>query len=97
MAEQSNSIDVGYVANLARLHLTDAEKEVFQGQLEHIVEYVRKIGQLDLDGIEPTSHARPMTNVFRADSARPGLDRDDILANAPSQHRDQFQVPRIVE
>ena len=90
-------IDVRYVAHLARLHLTDAEADRFQQQLDDIVGYVRKLGELELDDIEPTSHAHPVQNVFRADEARPGLDHDAVMANAPASDDGQFIVPRIME
>ena len=92
-----DGIDVRYVANLARLHLTDEEAHTFQAQLEQVVAYVRKINALPLDGIEPTSYAHPVVNVLRADEARPGLDRARVLANAPAVIQDQFMVPRIME
>jgi aspartyl-tRNA(Asn)/glutamyl-tRNA(Gln) amidotransferase subunit C len=91
------SIDVAYVAHLARLQLSDDEIRTFQAQLEQVVEYVRQIRQLNLDGIEPTSHAHPVVNVLRKDEARPSLDRDCVLKNAPAVIQDQFMVPRIVE
>lgn len=101
MAEQDKQanagIDVSYVANLARLHLSDEETRTFQGQLEQIVDYVRKIGELDLAGIEPTSHAHPVNNVFRQDEVRPGLDVETVMNNAPAEIENQFKVPRIVE
>ena len=90
-------IDVAYVARLARLHLTEPEREAFQRQLEQIVDYVRKIGELDLADIEPTSHAHPVQNVFRDDVCRPGIDRGAVLANAPEAVDGQFAVPKIVE
>ena len=90
-------IDVAYVARLARLELSDDEIAAFQGQLGDIVEYVRKIGELDLSGIEPTSHAHPVQNVFRNDETRGGLAHDDVMANAPSARDGQFIVPKIVE
>ena len=93
----TDKIDVSYVARLARLHLTDGECAEFQGQLEQIVEYVRKIGNLDLDGIEPTSHAHLVQNVFRRDEAEPGLAHDGVMENAPASADDQFSVPRIIE
>jgi aspartyl-tRNA(Asn)/glutamyl-tRNA(Gln) amidotransferase subunit C len=93
----SGKIDVSYVANLARLELTADEVQRFQRQLEDIVGYVHKIGDLDLDGIEPTSHAWPVLNVFRADEVRPGLDHDAVMANAPKARDGQFVVPKIVE
>ena len=95
--QEIDKIDVAYMARLARIHLTDDEIRTFHTQLEQIVDYVRKINQLDLTGIEPTSHARPIMNVFRTDTTRPGLDRDKVLENAPSHSNDQFIVPKIVE
>jgi aspartyl-tRNA(Asn)/glutamyl-tRNA(Gln) amidotransferase subunit C len=96
-AEKPDTIDVGYVAHLARLHLSQAERALLQGQLEQIVDFVRKIGELDLSGVEPTSHARVRTNVFRADQVTPGLTAEIVLANAPAQAHGQFAVPKIVE
>lgn len=93
----TEGIDVEYVANLARLLLNDAEKRVFQEQIGEIVGYIHNISSLDLSGIEPTSHAHPVTNVFRADAVKPGLDHDEVLKNAPEVMEAQFKVPRIVE
>jgi aspartyl-tRNA(Asn)/glutamyl-tRNA(Gln) amidotransferase subunit C len=90
-------IDVRYVANLARLYLDDSEVETFQGQMEGIVDYVKQIGKLDLSGIEPTSHARPVQNILREDVARPGLDHDEVMDNAPREKDGQFSVPQIIE
>ena len=90
-------IDVAYVANLARLELDAETAAQFQRQMETIVDYVRKIAELDVAGIEPTSHGQPVYNVFRADAERPGLDRARVLANAPARVGPEFKVPRIVE
>ncbi len=90
-------IDVGYVARLARLDLTPEETARFQSQLEHIVGYVRQIEALDVAGVEPTSHAVAVTNVLRPDVARPGLDHDTVMANAPETIDGHFRVPRIVD
>ncbi len=95
--KQTEHIDVAYVAHLARLRLSDEEIATFQHQLEDVVEYVRKLGELDLGDIEPTSHAHPVHNVFRKDEVRPGLDHDGVMANAPAQRDGEFQVPKIVE
>jgi aspartyl-tRNA(Asn)/glutamyl-tRNA(Gln) amidotransferase subunit C len=92
-----DKIDVSYVANLARLHLTEEETERFQGQLEQIVGYVKKISDLDVSGVEPTSHAWPVQNVFRADDLRSGLNHDEVMENAPQAASGQFVVPKIVE
>ena len=97
LANTTADIRVAYVANLARLELDEASCALFQRQLETVVEYVRQIGELNLDGIEPTSHGQPVYNVFRADEVRPGLSHDRVLANAPAKMGEEFKVPRIVE
>ena len=91
------TIDVAYVAELARLELSEAEKSTFQGQLETIVSYVEKIGELDLAGIEPTMHGQALVNVFREDVVMPSMDRERFLANAPERNGAEFKLPKIVE
>lgn len=90
-------IDVAYVSNLARLELTDEEKAVFQPQLESIVKYVEKISEVDVAGVEPMMHGRPLVNAFREDVVRPSLDREKALGNAPKRVGDEFLLPKIVE
>ncbi len=90
-------IDVAYVAELARLELTDEEKSVFQPQLENIVKYVEKISEVDVEGVEPMMHGRPLVNAFREDVGRPPLDREAALSNAPARVGDEFLLPKIVE
>jgi aspartyl-tRNA(Asn)/glutamyl-tRNA(Gln) amidotransferase subunit C len=95
--EDVGKIDVTYVAHLARLALSPDEIQTYQKQLDEILGYVRKIGELDLKNIEPTSHARPVQNVFRDDVVKPGLDCEVAIANAPKHSNNQFIVPKIVE
>lgn len=95
MAEQK--IDVAYVAELARLELTDEEKAVFQPQLENIVKYVEKISQVDVSGVEPMMHGRKLVNAMREDVVKPSMDREEALANAPARMGDEFLLPKIVE
>ena len=90
-------IDVAYVAELARLELTDAERETFQRQLEDIVKYVDKISEVDVDGVEPMMHGRRLVNAFREDAVRPSLPAETALANAPKRVGDEFLLPKIVE
>ena len=97
MSENNNQIDVAYVANLARIYLTDEEKTQFQGQLENILGYVHLLDELDLDGIEPTAHATPRFNVTRPDVLGQSLNRDDVLANAPKVLNNEIVVPKIIE
>src|SRR6476469_6858531 len=75
--------DVAYLARLARLAVTDAELDVFAGQLDVILGAVARVGEVAAEDIPPTSHAVPMTNVFRPDEPRPCLPRDEVLAAAP--------------
>jgi aspartyl-tRNA(Asn)/glutamyl-tRNA(Gln) amidotransferase subunit C len=91
------AIDVKYVAGLARLHLKDDEVSALQGQLEHIVAFVNQLTELDVSSVEPTAHARPVQNVFRADEPRSGLDHETVMRNAPVTRNGQFVVPRIME
>lgn len=93
----SQTIDVAYVAELARLELTPEEKQTFQQQLETIVRYVEKIGELDIAGIEPTLHGQALSNVFREDVVVPSFDREKALANAPLRNGFEFKLPKIVE
>ena len=89
--------DIKYVAHLARLSLTPTEEQQFGAQLEGILGYIEKLKQLDVSGIEPTAHAVPLANVFRADVARPSLSNEEALRNAPSKANGLFVVPKIVE
>jgi aspartyl-tRNA(Asn)/glutamyl-tRNA(Gln) amidotransferase subunit C len=88
--------DVAHLARLARLAVTDDELDVFAGQLDVILGAVARVGEVAAADIPPTSHAVPMTNVFRPDELRPCLPRDAVLAGAPSVEDDKFRVPRIL-
>jgi aspartyl-tRNA(Asn)/glutamyl-tRNA(Gln) amidotransferase subunit C len=93
----SQTIDVAYVAELARLALTPEEAKQFQGQLEQIVHYVEKIGQLDVTGIEPTLHGQGQVNVLREDVVIPSTIRETALSNAPARNGYEVKLPKIVE
>jgi aspartyl-tRNA(Asn)/glutamyl-tRNA(Gln) amidotransferase subunit C len=89
--------DVEHVARLARLHLTDDELERMRVQLDAILAYVDKLAALDVEGVEPTSHAVPLVNVMRPDEVRASLPQTEALANAPDRAGEFFRVPRIIE
>ncbi|WP_217595374.1 Asp-tRNA(Asn)/Glu-tRNA(Gln) amidotransferase subunit GatC [Cohnella sp. GbtcB17] len=89
--------DVEHVANLARLTLTDDEKEQFTGQLNAILKYAEKLNELDTAGVEPTSHVLPMSNVMREDARKASLPIEKVLRNAPEAEDDQFKVPPVLE
>jgi aspartyl-tRNA(Asn)/glutamyl-tRNA(Gln) amidotransferase subunit C len=82
-----------HVARLARLALTDEEVERMPGELSKILEHVEKMGELDLDGIEPTTHVVKLENVLREDVPRPSLPRGQALENAPDATETGFRVP----
>jgi len=89
--------DVRHVARLARLALTDEELERMREQLDAILAYIDKLRELDVEGVEPTSHAVPLVNVMRDDEITPSLSQDAALANAPDRAGELFRVPRIIE
>jgi aspartyl-tRNA(Asn)/glutamyl-tRNA(Gln) amidotransferase subunit C len=82
-----------HVARLARLALTDEELERMPGELSKILEHVEKMGELDLDGVEPTTHVVEVQNVLRDDEPRPCLPRERALAGAPDVADGGFRVP----
>ncbi|WP_274649146.1 Asp-tRNA(Asn)/Glu-tRNA(Gln) amidotransferase subunit GatC [Paenibacillus humicola] len=89
--------DVEHVANLARLALSDAEKEQFTVQLNDILKYVDKLGELNTDDVEPTSHVLQVTNVMREDEVRASLPVETALRNAPDEEDGQFKVPAVLD
>jgi len=82
-----------HVARLARLRLSDDEVEAMTGELSSVLGHIEKIGELDLDGVEPTSHVVALENVLRPDEPRPSLPRDAALAAAPDSDGTGFRVP----
>jgi aspartyl-tRNA(Asn)/glutamyl-tRNA(Gln) amidotransferase subunit C len=89
--------EVEHVARLARLELSEAEKEEFTGQLNEILNFVEQLNKLDTQDIEPMAHASPVANVFRQDQAEPSLSPDAALANAPERIDNFFKVPKVLE
>jgi aspartyl-tRNA(Asn)/glutamyl-tRNA(Gln) amidotransferase subunit C len=87
--------EVEHVARLARLHFDEDELARLQAELGQIIDYVRQLAELDLSGLEPTSHAVPLKNVLRPDEPAVGLTQADAVANGPDVERGQFVVPRI--
>ena len=90
-------IDVDHVARLARLSLTDEERERFGRQLALILEHAEKVSEVAAEDVPPTSHPVPRANVYRADEPSPSLSHDDAMSTAPEDEAGMFRVPRIVE
>ncbi|WP_136479612.1 Asp-tRNA(Asn)/Glu-tRNA(Gln) amidotransferase subunit GatC [Acetivibrio thermocellus] len=88
---------IEYVANLARLRLSEKEKEKLALDLESIISYVDKLNELDTSKIIPTVHVIPIKNVFRDDEVRDSYPKDKMLMNAPEKEDGCFKVPKVVE
>jgi aspartyl-tRNA(Asn)/glutamyl-tRNA(Gln) amidotransferase subunit C len=82
-----------HVARLARLELSDEEVTKISGELSNILEHIEKLGELDLDGVPPTSHVVDVPNALRPDEPRPCLPREVALAQAPDVADGGFRVP----
>jgi aspartyl-tRNA(Asn)/glutamyl-tRNA(Gln) amidotransferase subunit C len=90
-------IDIEHVGRLARLALTDEEKEQLRRQLAVILEHAAKVGEVAADDVAPTAYAIPRANVYREDEPEPSLPQPEALANAPEREDGRFKVVRIVE
>jgi len=93
----SAEFDVRYAAQLARLNLSEEETTKFQAQLSQVLNFVEKLKQVDVSGVEPTAHTNPVYNVFREDEPRQWFEPKDALSNAPRQANQLFIVPKVLE
>lgn len=96
MAEPSQ-IDVGYVAKLARVNLSDAETRLFQKQLGDVLKYAEKLREVDVSDVEAAAHAVPIFNVFREDQPGDCFTAEEALSNAPRRANNLFIVTKVVE
>lgn len=95
----ANIIDdetIEYVSILAKLELSEEEREQAKKDMGRMLDYIDKLGELDTEGVEPMSHVFPVKNVFREDIVTNSDMREQLLANAPEQKDGMFVVPRIV-
>jgi aspartyl-tRNA(Asn)/glutamyl-tRNA(Gln) amidotransferase subunit C len=94
--------DVEHVARLARLALSEEEKERYTQQLGQILTYIEKMSALDTTNVTPTSHVLPLSNVWREDKVEPSTSAtlgspEEIVANAPEHEGQLFKVKKIIE
>ena len=94
--ERISRDEVAHLARLARLAVTEDELDLFAGQLDVILGAVARVGEVAAADIPPTSHAVPLTNVFREDVETPCLPAEAVLAAAPAVEDGKFRVPRIL-
>ncbi len=87
--------DVEHVAKLARLELTDAEKEKFTKQLGDVLKYVEQMNEVDTTNVKPMAHAFDIVNVMREDKVVTEVSREELLKNAPEEENGFFKVPKI--
>ena len=97
MANIISDETIEYVGILAKLDLSEAEKEEAKKDMGRMLLYIDKLNELDTTGVEPMSHVFPIQNVFREDVVTNGDDRDAILANAPKEYDGAFVVPKTIE
>lgn len=97
MANIISDETIEYVGILAKLELSDEEKEQAKKDMGSMLDYIDKLGELDTTGVEPMSHVFPVKNVFREDVVTNGDEREKILKNAPGEKDGMFVVPRTFE
>lgn len=97
MANIIDDATIEYVGILAKLELSDVEKEQAKKDMGSMLDYIDKLGELDTTGIEPMSHVFPIQNVFREDVVTNGDESGKTLKNAPEQKDNMFMVPRTFE
>ena len=97
MANVIDDATIEYVGILAKLELSEEEKEQAKKDMARMLDYIDKLGELDTEGVEPMSHVFPVRNVFREDVVTNGADRENILRNAPAEKDGMFVVPQTFE
>ena len=94
MANNISDETIEYVGILAKLELTEEEKEQAKKDMGSMLDYIDKLNELDTEGVEPMSHVFPVHNVFRQDEVTNGDDREAMLANAPQKKEGAYMVPK---
>ncbi len=89
--------EVGHLANIARIYITEEEKVWISEELSIILSYIQKLEEPDTDNVVPMPHMAPLTNVLREDRVSESLCAEDVFRNAPDKERGFFKVPRIIE
>ena len=94
---KSSPINIEYVADLARIKLTDKEKKTYQSQLTDVLDYFEKLDRVSVDGVEPIAHAFPIFNVWQEDSPEKPFTPEEAIMNAPKKRSQQIVVPKVVD
>ncbi len=94
---RATDLNIDHVAKLARIELSAEEKTRYARQLGDVLQHIEQLAKVDVAGIEPSSHAFALANVWGEDVARPGLATKDVLRNAPAHSENRVAVPKIVD
>lgn len=97
MNDDDHHIDIERLTTLARIALTEDEKQTITASLDSILGYFKELSNVDVGGVEESAHAHPLYNVLRADEPGPVFSPEEALMNAPKQRDNQIVVPKIVE
>ena len=89
-------MDIEHLAKLARLKLTDVEKELFSKQMGTVIKYIEKLSELDTKNVEPTAHVLGLNNVFRDDAVKKPLTVQDPINDSPAHSKGHYEVPKII-
>ncbi len=89
--------EIEYLGHLARIELSEEEKEKLKKDIEKILEYISKLNEINTENISPTYHVLPLSNVFRDDKIEKSFEREEILSSAPERTEEFFKVPRIIK
>ncbi|MCH7819237.1 MAG: Asp-tRNA(Asn)/Glu-tRNA(Gln) amidotransferase subunit GatC [Candidatus Marinimicrobia bacterium] len=92
-----SSADVDKIAKLAKLDLSEDEREKFSSQLSDIVSYMEKLNRLDTKDVEPLAHVNDLMNVSREDKSRPSMEKEDVFKNSPQNDNEFFLVPKVLK
>ena len=92
-----SDFDLKHIARLARLHFKEDELKVYESQIQNILSFVEKLKEVNVDGVQPTSHPLSLSNVFREDKVAPSLLIEEFLKTSPAARGRFFEVPKTVE
>jgi aspartyl-tRNA(Asn)/glutamyl-tRNA(Gln) amidotransferase subunit C len=95
--KETGDLNVDYIAKLARLKLTDDEAVRLQKQMAAVLQYVDKLKEVDVSGVEPSAHGAAMFDIWREDEPRDWFTAEEALQNAPQQAKNLFIVPKVIE
>ena len=92
-----SDFDLNHIARLGRLHFKEEELKIFESQVNDILKFVEKLKEVNVDGIEPTSHPLSLSNIFRDDTVCPSMPIEEFLKQSPRARSRFFEVPKIIE